>query len=75
MTRRGTVVTLREGRLITKGEAVGVLASTDAPASVVGDIRGRRYGTPPPVSDEWRARRGDLARTYVRLGRQRALGP
>jgi hypothetical protein len=75
LTLARAVVTLREGRLITKKEALGVLASTGAPASVVGDIRGRRYGTPPPISGEWRARRGDLARTYVRLGIQQALGP
>jgi hypothetical protein len=74
LTLARAVVTLREGRLITKREALDVLASTSAPASVVGDIRDRRYGTPPPVSGEWRARRAGLARTHVRLGIQRALG-
>jgi hypothetical protein len=74
LTLARAVVTLREGRLITKREALDVLASTGAPASVVGDIRERRYGIAPPVRDEWRVRRGDLARSYVRLGIQRALG-
>jgi len=73
LTLARAVVTLRDGRLITKREALDVLASTDAPASVVGDIRQRRYGTAPPASAEWRARRGDLARSYVRLGIQRAV--
>lgn len=67
-------VTLRDGRLITKREALDVLAGMGAPADVVGDIRGRRYGTAPTASGEWRAERGELARTYVRLGIQRTLG-
>jgi len=74
LTLARAVVTLREGRLITKREALGVLASTGAPASVVSDIRDRRYGTAPPISGERRAQRGDLARTYVRHGIERTLG-
>jgi hypothetical protein len=74
LTLTRAAVTLREGRLITKREALDVLASGDAPSSVVGDIHERRYGTPAPISDEWRARRGDLASTYVRQGIQRELG-
>ena len=74
LTLARAVVTLREGRLITKREALDVLASTGAPAGVVSDIRERRYGTAPPISAQWRARRGDLARSYVRLGIARTLG-
>ncbi len=66
-------VTLREGRLITKREALDVLAGMGAPAEVLGDIRGRRYGPAPLTSDEWRSTRGDLARTFVRLGIARTL--
>lgn len=67
-------VTLRDGRLITKREALDVLARMGAPAGVVGDIRERRYGAAPDTSEEWRAERGELARTYVRLGIKRTLG-
>lgn len=67
-------VTLREGRLITKREALGALAGMGAPAAVVGDIRARRYGPAPPASAEWRATRGELARTFVRDGIDRTLG-
>jgi hypothetical protein len=66
-------VTLREGRLITKREALDMLARQGAPADVVRDIRDRRYGTVPPASDDWLARRGELTRTYVRLGIEQAL--
>ncbi|MEU5973705.1 nucleotidyltransferase domain-containing protein [Streptomyces sp. NPDC047315] len=38
------LVTLRDGTLITKAEAFGVLARLGAPAEVVADIRKRRYG-------------------------------
>ena len=67
-------VTLRDGRLITKREALDVLARMGAPAGVVGDIRERRYGTAPAASEEWLAERGELARSYVRLGIGRTLG-
>ena len=67
-------VTLRDGRLITKREALDVLARMGAPAGVVGDIRERRYGAAPDASEEWRAERGELVRTYIRLGIKRTLG-
>ena len=73
LTLARAAVTLREGRLITKKEALDMLASAGAPPSMVGDIRERRHGTPPPISDEWRAERGDLASTYIRQGIQRKL--
>jgi Nucleotidyltransferase domain len=67
-------VTLQGGRLITKREALEVLASWGAPAGVVRDIYQRRYETAQPISEQWRARRGFLARTYVRAGIERVLG-
>ena len=67
-------MTLRDGRLITKREALDALARAGAPARVVSDIRARRYGAPPPAADAWRAERGKLARSYVRLAAQRTLG-
>jgi hypothetical protein len=66
-------VTLRDGRLITKKEALEVLAGLGAPADVLRDIYQRRYETGPPISVRWRTKRGDLARTYVRAGIQRVL--
>lgn len=73
-------VTLREGRLITKREALDVLAGLGAPAEVVADIRGRRYGSPSDAPDAtagapgWLARRGELARIFVRTGIDKTLG-
>ena len=67
-------VTLRDGRLIAKREALGELTRAGAPARVVSDIRERRYGAPPPPADEWLAERGELARGYIRLGIERTLG-
>jgi hypothetical protein len=73
-------VTLRDGRLITKREALDVLARMGAPAGVVDDIRERRYGpepgngTGPDAPDHWLEERGELARSYVRLGIRRTLG-
>ncbi|MFJ3252377.1 nucleotidyltransferase domain-containing protein [Streptomyces sp. NPDC086771] len=67
-------VTLREGRLITKRQALEVLTAWGAPAEVVRDIHHRRYGAGPhQVSPPWRIRRGRLARTYVRAGIERTL--
>jgi hypothetical protein len=73
LTLARAAVTLREGRLITKRQALDVLAGMGAPADVLGDIRSRRYGTAPPITAAWRARRGDLARTFVRLGIETTL--
>lgn len=67
-------VTLRDGRLITKREALDALARAGAPARLLRDIRERRYGTPPAPPEEWLAERGELARSYVRLGIERTLG-
>ncbi|HEY3479028.1 MAG TPA: nucleotidyltransferase, partial [Streptomyces sp.] len=71
-------VTLREGRLITKGEALDLLAAEPgAPQSVVHDIRRRRYGHsgggPHRFDPRWRVERARLARTFVRHGIERAL--
>jgi hypothetical protein len=60
-------VTLPEGRLITKREALDVLPTMGAPAEVVGDIRDRRYRTARPLSGDWRAR------TFIRAGIDRTL--
>ncbi|WP_327087949.1 nucleotidyltransferase domain-containing protein [Nonomuraea sp. NBC_01738] len=64
-------VTLQEGRLITKAEALDLLAELDAPARVVADIRARRYGMQGPTLG--RARRAMLARRFVRAAIRRTL--
>lgn len=64
LTVARAAVTLRDGRLISKREALDVLTELGAPATVVADIRARRYGSPAPVLS--RFRRGRLARAFVR---------
>jgi hypothetical protein len=73
LTFARAAVTLQDGRLITKREALGVLARLGAPASVVRDIYQRRYESPPPVTEHWRAERGNQARTYLREGIRQLL--
>ena len=73
LTFARATVTLREGRLITKREALEVLASLDAPADVVRDIYQRRYQSPQPISESWRVMRGYQARTYLREGIRQVL--
>ncbi|EHN73720.1 hypothetical protein SMCF_6844 [Streptomyces coelicoflavus ZG0656] len=59
--------TLREGRLITKREALAELPALGAPAEVVEDVAERRYGNRarPAPRAEWTARRADLTRSYL----------
>lgn len=66
-------VTLRDGRLITKGEALTELLALGAPADVVRDIRDRRYSDPEPIGRLRRVRRAIRARAFVRRGIKRAL--
>ncbi|HEX7162338.1 MAG TPA: nucleotidyltransferase [Trebonia sp.] len=73
LTFARAAVTLREGRLITKREALDVLARLGAPADVVRDIYRRRYQNPPPITERWRTDRGNQARTYLREGIRQVL--
>ena len=66
-------VTLREGRLITKGEALAELLELGAPAEVVRDIRQRRYANPAPIGLLRRIRRAERTRSFVRRSIQRTL--
>ena len=66
LTFARATVTLREGRLITKREALDVLTGLGAPAAVIRDIYERRYENPQPISADWRTERGLQARTYLR---------
>jgi hypothetical protein len=74
LTLARATVTLREGRLITKREALDVLTAMAAPAAVVADIRRRRYGSAQPSSANSLASRGAAAAAFVRHGIDRALG-
>jgi hypothetical protein len=66
LTLARATVTLRDGKLITKAEALCVLTELDAPAEVVADIRQRRYSHPGPTSQQWIAQRAELTRTFLR---------
>ncbi|MGQ4385727.1 nucleotidyltransferase [Streptomyces sp. SAS_270] len=70
-------VTLREGRLISKREALDLLLGLGAPVEVVDDIGGRRYGgdwragaaaearEPLPPAGPWLDRRAELTRAFL----------
>ncbi|MGW6738204.1 nucleotidyltransferase [Streptomyces sp. NPDC055013] len=60
-------VTLRDGRLISKREALDLLPGLGAPAELVEDIRRRRYdgSAPPTPTGEWATRRAGLTRSYL----------
>jgi len=66
LTLARATATLRDGRLITKAEALNVLTELDAPSDVVNDIRKRRYGDPGPASEQWIIRRAELTRAFLR---------
>ncbi|GAA2680961.1 nucleotidyltransferase domain-containing protein [Streptomyces lunalinharesii] len=80
LTFARATVTLRDGTLITKGEALAVLAALGAPAPLLADLRHRRYGPPAAVPGptaaaapgasaahraHWPARRAALTRAFL----------
>ena len=65
LTFARATVTLREGRLITKREALQELPGLGAPAEVVEDITRRRYASPAPADGPWLARRAESTRAYL----------
>ncbi|MGG2459364.1 nucleotidyltransferase [Streptomyces sp. RGM 3693] len=88
LTLARATVTLRNGTLISKRQALPVLAGLGAPAQVLADIRHRRYGpTPPPPSPDgagaagapdahradWPARRAELTRAFLAPAIDRTL--
>ena len=66
-------VTLTDGRLISKGEALDVLPTLGAPQELVDDIRARRYGSPRALNAPQRVRRARQARAFTRAAIQRVL--
>jgi hypothetical protein len=65
LTLARATVTLRDGTLITKGQALAVLREMRAPAAVVGDIERRRYHSPDPPARGWLATRAELTRAFL----------
>jgi hypothetical protein len=61
LTFARATVTLREGRLISKREALELLPRLGAPVELVEDVRGRRYGGPGPALEN----RAALTRGYL----------
>ncbi|ELP70717.1 nucleotidyltransferase domain-containing protein [Streptomyces turgidiscabies] len=59
-------MTLRDGSLLSKREALDLLPGLGAPVKVVEDIARRRYGQEGGRVDAgWRERRGELTRDYL----------
>lgn len=59
-------VTVREGSLISKREALDLLPGLGAPVEVVEDVVRRRYGQAGrPVEDGWPERRAELTRGFL----------
>ncbi|WP_406480714.1 nucleotidyltransferase [Streptomyces platensis] len=77
LTLARATVTLRDGTLISKGEALAVLGELGAPDEVIADIRNRRYGPaappPPPGPSDALARRADLTRAFLGPALDRTL--
>ncbi|WP_225828087.1 nucleotidyltransferase domain-containing protein [Streptomyces naphthomycinicus] len=65
LTFARATVTLRDGRLISKREALDELPALGAPAEVVEDVARRRYDTPAPAPADWPARRAGLTRAFL----------
>ncbi|WP_328507494.1 nucleotidyltransferase [Streptomyces sp. NBC_00391] len=61
LTFARATATLRDGRLISKRDALDLLPALGAPAEVVGDIRRRRYGQ----RAEEVPHRGELTRVFL----------
>jgi hypothetical protein len=75
LTLARATVTLQDGKLITKAEALDVLTDMGAPPEVVDDIRQRRYGDPGPATEQWTARRAELTLTFLKPTIEQILTP
>ncbi|WP_314222392.1 nucleotidyltransferase domain-containing protein [Streptomyces zaehneri] len=66
LTFARATVTVRDGRLISKRQALDELSALGAPSQVVADIARRRYDEGDgPADDGWPARRAELTRDYL----------
>ncbi|MER6526380.1 nucleotidyltransferase domain-containing protein [Streptomyces sp. NPDC001508] len=66
LTLARATATLRDGKLITKADALGVLTELGAPTDVVDDIRQRRYGVPNSATEQWITHRAELTLAFLR---------
>ncbi|MER7055787.1 nucleotidyltransferase domain-containing protein [Streptomyces sp. NPDC000351] len=65
LTFARATVTLRDGTLVSKRQALTELRGLGAPGEVVDDIERRRYKNPVPPAADWTVRRGELTRSYL----------
>ncbi|MER5197887.1 nucleotidyltransferase domain-containing protein [Streptomyces sp. NPDC002755] len=66
LTFARATVTVRDGRLISKRQALDELSALGAPSEVVADIARRRYDEGAgPADAGWPARRAELTRDYL----------
>ena len=65
LTFARATVTLRDGKLVSKRQALGELPALGAPEEVVADIARRRYEDPAPAGRDWLTRRAGLTRAYL----------
>ncbi|QKW05839.1 nucleotidyltransferase domain-containing protein [Streptomyces sp. NA04227] len=65
LTHARARVTLEEGRLITKYEALDALLSAGAPEELVVDVRARRYGQSVRRDEDWQRERAELTRDFL----------
>ncbi|MFB6931816.1 nucleotidyltransferase domain-containing protein [Streptomyces sp. HUAS 31] len=73
LTVARATATLRDGRLITKGDALRVLTELGAPTDVVDDIRQRRYGVPGSATEQWITRRAELTLAFLGSAIEQAI--
>ncbi|MBY8879149.1 nucleotidyltransferase domain-containing protein [Actinacidiphila acidipaludis] len=73
LTTARASVTLADGRLISKGEALDVLPTLGAPQELVDEIRARRYASPETLNAPQRVRRARQTRAFTRSAIQRVL--
>jgi hypothetical protein len=73
LTVARATATLRDGRLITKNEALAELAALRAPAEVIADIRARRYAHAVPLNPYRRRHRARRTGLFMRTAIERAL--
>jgi hypothetical protein len=66
-------LTIRDGRLVTKAEAISHLVEMGLPAEILDGVRRRREGEDVRISAAERDRRGETVRAFVRTEIARLL--
>jgi hypothetical protein len=65
---------LEDGRLITKREALTLLAMLGVPERLAAEVASRRYGTPPAITEDERRQRAAAVRAILSAGVTRLTG-